>query len=467
MEINFIGGAYLDRSSNLNAQVCQNLYPIIDQEHGNKSVAALMNTPGLTLFCSLGSGKIRGFCVMGDYLYVTRGDKVYRVDKNGNYDLMTGILLTNATNLWMANNGTQVMIVDGVAGYILSGTTVTQIADADFPIPTSLTYQDGYFIISKKDTGRFYLSGSYDGTSWSALDYATAEGDPDNLQVVISSRSELWLLGKTSFEVWYNAGVGTPPFSRISGAFNHIGCSAPKSVAEFHGIVAGLDNNRYVMMTEGYNGKKISTPQIDYQIAQYTTVDDAVGFIYSQEGHTFYVLTFPSEDKTWCYDFTVGHWHTRASGVSDSRHRPNCYALFEGMHIVGDFENGNLYKYDLGVYSDDGTILRKIRSCQAVHGDRKLIFHSALEVEFESGVGLNVDDPDIGSGQDPQAVLQWSDDGGHVWSNEHWSPIGKIGKYNTRVRWKKLGSSRSRVYRVMVTDPVKTVMIGAHLDFSV
>lgn len=48
MEINFVGGAYADYSSNLNAQVCQNLYPVLDQQ-GGKSVASLENIPGLVL----------------------------------------------------------------------------------------------------------------------------------------------------------------------------------------------------------------------------------------------------------------------------------------------------------------------------------------------------------------------------------------------------------------------------------
>ena len=48
MEIKFVGGAYNDYSLNLNAQVCQNLYPVIDQQDG-KSVLSLENVPGLTL----------------------------------------------------------------------------------------------------------------------------------------------------------------------------------------------------------------------------------------------------------------------------------------------------------------------------------------------------------------------------------------------------------------------------------
>lgn len=70
----------------------------------------------------------------------------------------------------------------------------------------------------------------------------------------------------------------------------------------------------------------------------------------------------------------------------------------------------------------------------------------------------------IASGVDPKAMLQWSDDGGHTWSNEHWVSIGKIGEYKRRAIWRRLGSSRDRIYKVTISDPVKVVMLGAYLE---
>jgi hypothetical protein len=78
---------------------------------------------------------------------------------------------------------------------------------------------------------------------------------------------------------------------------------------------------------------------------------------------------------------------------------------------------------------------------------------------METGVGL---DGGV-QGSDPKAMLQWSDDGGHSWSNERWAGVGKIGKAKKRVIWRRLGSSRDRVYRVMISDPVKVVLIGAEI----
>jgi len=85
---------------------------------------------------------------------------------------------------------------------------------------------------------------------------------------------------------------------------------------------------------------------------------DAIGYTYSQAGHEFYMLTFPTEDVTWCFDLASQLWHRRAwrdpvTGIYH-RHRSNCCAVFGDDIIVGDFENGKIYKLSQSVYTDDG-----------------------------------------------------------------------------------------------------------------
>jgi hypothetical protein len=75
----------------------------------------------------------------------------------------------------------------------------------------------------------------------------------------------------------------------------------------------------------------------------------------------------------------------------------------------------------------------------------------------------------VGQGNDPQAMLRWSDDGGHTWSNEHWKSMGAIGQYGYRTIWRRLGMTqklRDRVYEVSGTDPVKIAIMGAELLIS-
>jgi hypothetical protein len=90
--------------------------------------------------------------------------------------------------------------------------------------------------------------------------------------------------------------------------------------------------------------------------------------------------------------------------------------------------------------------------------DFKQEFFDRLQIQFQPGVGLTT-----GQGSDPQAMLRWSNDGGSTWSNEHWRSIGALGKYRNRAIWRRLGSARDRVFEVVVSDPIKVVIVSADL----
>jgi hypothetical protein len=140
---------------------------------------------------------------------------------------------------------------------------------------------------------------------------------------------------------------------------------------------------------------------------------------------------------------------------------------FNNNVIVGDFESGNIYAFDLDTYADNSQIQKWLRSWRALptgQNNLKRTAQHSLQLDCESGVGLN-----LGQGSDPEVMLRWSDDGGHTWSNEHWASIGKIGQFYRRVFWRRLGMTlklRDRVYEISGTDPVKIAIVGAELQLS-
>lgn len=462
MRFAFVGGAYKGRSSNINAQECTNLFPILDQE-GGKSVISLAGTPGLASFTDLLLNHgIRGVYVFKNLLYAVCWNHLYKIDTDGNYTTV-GTLASLSGMVSMADNGLEMIIVDGSYGYIYNGYKFGQITDPDFPGADTVTYQDGYFIINRPGTDEFYISGLLDGYSWDALDFAAAEGRPDPSLCMLSDHRELWNFGTETIEVFYNTGEADFPFSRIPGAYIESGLGARFSPAQMDNSILWLSDAGQIVRANGYTPQIISTRQIDYQIAQYADYSDAVGYTYSQDGHSFYVLTFPTANETWVYDAATKFWHKRSSGLTGGRHRGVCYAKLGRKHIIGDYETGRLYEYKMDVYTDNGDPIRRVRAAQTVHAeDRKIIFFNAFEIEFEPGVGLIT-----GQGNDPQAMLDWSDDGGDTWSNEHWASIGKLGQRGIRARWRRLGRSRNRVFRVTITDPVKVILIDAHLDITI
>ena len=460
MEIPFIGGAYQGRSSNLNAQVCQNLFPVIDNQDGS-SVLSLMGTPGLKLWCDCGIvGEVRGLYEWKGFLYAAIGSTLWKISNLGTA-ANVGTIGTVSGKVWMAGGTRHLMLIDGMAGYYREeeDTSLTTIADPDFPTASSIAYQDGYFIVTEAGTDSFFISASEDASSWDGLDFASAEDSPDDVLAVVRNNRELWMFGQDTMEIYYNSGDTDFPFTRLSGGVIQVGCGAPASLISSYEGLFGLDNKYRVRMVSSGQAEVISTPQIEYHISTYATKSDAIGFTYSLEGHSFYVLTFPSADRTWVYDVTTKYWHNWSSGLDGGRHRSNCSAFFTGKQLVGDYSNGKIYELDLATYTDNGGSIRRVRAVQTTKSSLNRVFHSRLQVEFEGGTGL-----ETGDGSDPQAMLDWSDDGGHTWSNEHWAGIGKIGEYKNRAVWRRLGSSRLRNYRLTITDPVKVVIIGAQLD---
>jgi hypothetical protein len=141
--------------------------------------------------------------------------------------------------------------------------------------------------------------------------------------------------------------------------------------------------------------------------------------------------------------------------------------VFNNKIIVGDYENGNLYAFNPDVYADNGQIQKWLRTWRALppgQNNLRRTAHHAMQIDIESGVGLN-----LGQGSNPEVMLRWSDDGGHTWSNEHISEVGKIGEFYRRVWFRRLGMTlklRDRVYELSMTDPVKTAIMGAELIIS-
>lgn len=472
MKTPILGSCYVTRSVNAAANRMVNLFPEIIPE-GGKEPAFLNRAPGLRLLATIGTGPIRGVWIFGGDGYVVSGDELYKITTSFVATLLGTVSGTGPVSI--ADNGTQLFIAANPDGYIYNRLTnvFQQITDPDFPGAVSVGYLDGYFVFNEPNSQRVWITELLEGTQVDALDFASAEGSPDGLVGLIIDHREAWLFGTNSVEVWYNAGLTDFPLQRIQGAFNEIGCLAPYSIAKMDNGIFWLGSdargNGIVYRANGYTGQRISTHAVEWQIQQYTDLSDALAYTYQQDGHSFYVLVFPTVNTTWVYDVATQAWHERAGWDHDlgefTRHRSNCQMNFAGMIVVGDFENGKLYEFDLNTYSDDSEIQRWLRAWRALptgQNNLKRTAQHTLQLDCESGVGLV-----SGQGSDPQVALRWSDDGGHTWSNTHYRSMGKIGEYGRRVIWRRLGMTlklRDRVYEVSGTDPVKIAIMGAELD---
>jgi hypothetical protein len=485
-----------------------NIFPEIVPEAG-KEAAFLNRAPGLKFLATIGSGPIRGlwaFSSSDSTAFVVSGTELYKITTAYAPTLLGTVAGTGPVSL--ADNGTQLFIAANGPSYIYNNTTniFGQITDPDFPGAVTVCFLDGYFVFNEPNSQKLWVTALLDGTSIDPLEFDSTQGSPDGLIAVAANFREVWAFGTNSIEVWYDSGATDFPLQRIQGAFNELGCAAPYSVAKMDNGMFWLGRDRrgqgMVYRANGYTGQRISTHAIEWQIQQYSDISDAIAYTYQQDGHSFYVLIFPTGNATWVYDAATEAWHERAGWVNGefTRHRSNCQMAFNNQIVVGDYANGNIYAFDLDVYADNGNIQKWLRSWRALptgQNNLKRTAHHSLQLDCESGVGLNGfgENEDIylqteydnyliteandylieeqqtitTQGADPKVMLRWSDDAGHTWSNEHWSPVGKIGAYYHRVFWRRLGMTlklRDRVYEVSGTDPVKTVIMGAELILS-
>lgn len=412
--INLTGGAYQSRSLIAAAQRCVNLFPEgMPQSQGEPVAVTHYCTPGLTLQAVAPEDICRCLYTSsrGD-LWACYGQKILYYSSEGlwtavgtMYPSLPVDAVPQTTPVSMVDNGVTLLIVDGSQdGWTANVATHDGFARIDsgaegytgFKGGTYADFQDTFFILNAPGTPQFYISAS-GGTTFDPLDTAGLTAQVTELVAAVSIHRNLWLIGETSFEIWINNGgsgqaVGSFPFAIYPEAMGNWGCCAKYSIATLMNEVYWLHQDKFgkgmIMLGAALTAKRISTHAQEVAISKYARIDDAIGYCYQQQGHTFYVLTFPSANApygvTWVYDGTTGQWHERA-WIDDNghewRHLSNACTAAYGKVYVGDWRNGNLYTYDLDNYTDHGRPIKRLRSFPHqidLEANRRIMFHQLV-----------------------------------------------------------------------------------------
>lgn len=470
MKTPFLGAHNVARSRDFADQQCINLFPEILK--GGADVGALYECPGLDLKATVGIGPVRAA-----HTVLTNPPTLYAVSREKVYSLTTGYTQTLLGSInsisgpvSIIDNGTvggQVAIFDGTTGYFIQNGTLSPMVGLPFTTPVTAAFQDGFGIVNQSNSNSWFQSNLNDLSTWSSLNFATSQAKPDVVVALADIHREVWVLKQTNFEVWINAGTSGFVFQRIDGVFPELGCVAPFSVAKAGESLFWLSQNDQgqgvVVMCEGYQPKRVSTHPIEFAIAQYATISDAIGYVYQQEGHVFYVLTFPTGNATWVYDVATGLWHQRAALLNGiyNRHWGNCAAFFNGANLIGDYLTGNIYALNMNTLTDNGTQRGWLRSWRAfTQNPRQPSRISTLEIDMMTGISVPRDNP--------QVMLRWSDDGGHNWSSQVFTAAGPPGSTSQRVKFNRLGGTRrnvglDRIFELSSTDSFGVALMGADI----
>lgn len=455
--------SYSARSLIANAQRCVNLYPEANPADAAAPVT-FYGTPGRVLWSTVPTAPVRMLYESSNgVLFAVGGNVLYRYDAGAWVVLTT--LATYSGYVCPSDNGISAVFTDGsTTAPTVNLTTYTTgyMAGEGWYGADFVVFLAGFFLFNKPGTQQFYTTAAYDLTL-DALDFASAEAVPDVLIRPIRDHNEVWMLGAKSTEVFGVSGEAFP-FAAISGATQETGCAAAASACRMDNslIWLGADERGDAMVwrAQGYSPVRISTHALEEEMRTYERIDDAFAFSYQQGGHSFYQITFPTDDRTWCYDAATQQWHERAfrnAANQLERVRDNCHVFYQRMHLVGDYESGAIYELDLDTYTDNGDEIRRIKSFQHMTADNVRQFFKRLVLDMQAGVG-NSDE------LNPQVSLRWSDDGGRTWSSMLTTSIGKAGQYLNKPTFNRLGMGRDRVFEVSTSANAKIVLQGAFLE---
>jgi hypothetical protein len=435
---------------------------------GDKSKVAIFGTPGLVALFTTSTPAglpLRALQGTQSALYLVAYNQFQSVNSSG-VALASGTLNTFSTQVSITYSPSQVVIVDGVSGYLFTpgSSTFATIGGFTATGARTVTFVGGFFVAEQPGTQNFWVSNAFDGSMWNALAFTAMSSTSDNILAVDNLSGNLVLFGQKAQEFWQNVGAFPQPFQAILSAANTWGLAAIFSRAHVLSandqdsiIFLGQSESGQVQLVQvtGFSPKVISDPDTESIWNGFTTTSDATAYSYQIDTHRFYQINFPTANRSWIYDGSTGILSEVQTGTSviPTRHTGNIATYYSGQTLVADYATNQVYTLNPNVYTDNGvTIIRQIVTRHVLSNFNRIRI-SLLYLDMETGVGLQT-----GQGSNPQIMLEYSKDNGRTWSAQRWVSLGKVGTYLTRVLWRRFGSTRDATFRITMSDPVKFVI---------
>lgn len=459
--INVTGGSYQDRSRPLSSQQTKNFYPQIVEQ--GKEQFVLHSFHGLKRFGIADfTGRDRGSRYALGAIYRVVGEKLYSVSNSGVHTLIGTI--SGASRCIMSDDGTNLIIVAGGAVYKYDGATLSTVTDSNIVGATAVTFINNQMVYTVNNL--FVVADVGQPDVASGLNAAAAESQPDDLVRAYAFQQNVYMFGERSTEVWYNSGVGNPPFTRIEGQIFEIGLGAINSVAHTDEAMYWLGDDNAIYQASGATKRRVSTSAISHWLDGYSDLSDAYGYTFTVEGLNFYLITFPSQDRTFCLNESLGDkgWFELSSGTNGGKYQGASLVKAYNDNFVSDYDNGRIYKLDYATFTNNLETIQRRRTTGSING--KLLGRpgnrvqmSRLELIMETGDTLV-------SGQGDNARIQFevSYDGGKSWVTKGWGVVGRLGQNTIRVEMFNLDSFYDCIVRLTTSDPIMYSIYSATAD---
>lgn len=396
---------------------------------------------------------------------------LFRVFSDGGYfQLATFALSTRAR---CETNGLVIVAVDGTKtwSYTIRADEQSRYdnhtAFADFGVDLSnaanyyasntVSFLDGYLVYDRATTNQFFNTEAY-STTVDPLAFSQAEANPDDVVGCIADHQILTVMGTKSMEFWFDAGVGESPFARVDGGVVEHGLISAYALAKNKNNIFLLAPEGVVYAVQGYQPRPISTPAVEDELRP-RDLTTATGYCYDDAGHPYYVLNVEASGDypaiTLVYDLSTNLWHRRRHPTYGRLPIAGTMLVF-GKVLGVSYIDGKIYEIGPEFYDLDGDPLIAEIVTGPMPTAGEYADFNLFEIEVDGGVG-NAACPE------PQIGMEISDDDGKTFGNQRLQPLGALGKYKNKVRWRRNGSSYFRRYRVTLSDPVRRSMTSVAL----
>lgn len=453
MDIGFIGGTAPGRYSKISRAATYNMVV---------SDGALVPYSGYETVLSLGDKSDQARQIYGSILYdhmiVVIDENVYSISNTLGF-FRVGILQTRAGDVFIADNGnSQIAISDLNFYYVYNyGTGVFETYDLGYK-PGPIWPQGSRIFATILGSNTFRYSAPNDAKSWDVRD--GGEIGNDRIQTGCGLGNVVFVFGSKIAQVWVNLGTATAPYKLNSSINILYGTANRNSVAAAFGKVVWLGSNNEannsILMSDGGIPRPVSTPGIDFLISELKEPQNCVGFLFEEDGHTFYQLTFLSsqDNVTLVYDFTSGEF-LNASDENLNQHIARNIVFFNGDYYFISNKNAKLYRLSSDLYTYDGAIIPRIRITPPFRLPTYKFFAiknmQLIAEQGETNLPMNVD-------------LSLSKDGGRTFGNVMRRQLGALGNRRAVTQWQKLGWNNYFCFQFRFYGANRFVLLGVSTE---
>jgi len=375
--------------------------------------------PGLAPFGELGAGPVRA---IADHLasrFVVSGTRVYK--DSTQIGVIPGLGLVR-----YAQSDTElVMVSEGIV--YLVGDDVTTIATPDDDLISDVAVAGGRFIYTVEGTGKFRYSDIGDASTIGALNFASAESDPDDIVSIEVLGSDILMFGENTTEWHVPTGDIDAPFVRNGGRRYDRGSAAKNTAVKLDNTIFWVGTAQQGADLQVYRAagvpQAVSNEGIEAALGQCEDITLATAVAIVSTGHSFYVLNIPGVG-TFAYDVKTQRW-----GEWQSFGQPTFRVQCGSDGVYGDTDTGQLWTINPDRRTDGtDTIIYQVSGLLAV--DEGSYRVNAVRLHARTGIGS--------PGGSPVVEARYSKQGAEDWSSWREASMGAPGNH-PRVMWRQWG----------------------------